>query len=114
MSRLAAVLRPATTVTVALMLAALAGCASSRPALLMDNTQASQIECHGLFGSWAGCHTEAVAVCGGGVYQVLSRNHDEVASEAELDARNAGVAFHERSLLVRCAAEGPARVAFNG
>lgn len=106
-------LRCAATAGAILMLAVLAGCASSRPALLMDNSQARQIECHGVFGSWAGCRSEAVAVCGG-AYQVLSRNREEGASQAQVDAHNAGLAFQERSMLVRCGAEGPVRVALNG
>lgn len=114
MSRHPLSLRCAAITGALLMLAVLAGCASSRPALLMDNSQARQIECHGVFGSWAGCRSEAVAVCGGGAYQVLSRNREEGASEAQVDAYNAEVAFQERSMLVRCGVEGPLRVALNG
>lgn len=107
MSRHSSVIRTAATAIAVLTLALLGGCASSRPALLMDHTQAQQIECHGLFGSWEGCRTEALAVCSSGTFQILSRNRHDGASEAEVEARTAGNAFHERRMLVRCGEDLP-------
>lgn len=97
----------------ALSLALLAGCASSRPAVLLDNSQAQQIECHGLFGSWQACRSQALAVCGTGAYQVISRNQRDGASEAEAEALEQGAAFHQRSMLVQCAAAEQPLLGFN-
>jgi hypothetical protein len=88
-----------------LLLASLGGCASSRPALLADQSAAQQIECPGLFGSWQGCRAEALNLCGGS-YQVLSRNQHEGASEDEVEALVAEAAYRQRSMLVRCADQG--------
>jgi len=89
-------------------LIALSGCATSHPAYLADASEARVVECHGLLGSWNSCYAEAAAVCAQQDYQVLARNHIDGGSEADVQAAQAGRAYHERSLLVQCAANnGP-------
>ncbi|WP_407310110.1 hypothetical protein [Pseudomonas sp. nanlin1] len=85
-----------------LAMALLSGCASSHVTYLSDASAAHQVECPGVFGSWDACRSQALDLCAGH-YEVLGRNHQDGASEEQVEAAARAQGYHDRSMLVQCA-----------